>query len=71
MQLKTSQTIRLARLFKGAVYKEDSGRLVLPVPKTPDLAGTLVDFLRQLIPPALAGTGPTGRVPIPPCGAPA
>jgi hypothetical protein len=23
----------------------------LPIPKTPDLAGTLVDLLRQLIPP--------------------
>jgi transcription-repair coupling factor (superfamily II helicase) len=52
VQLKTSQTIRLTRLFKGAVYKEEIGQLQLPIPKTPDLAGTLVDFLRQLIPPA-------------------
>jgi len=56
VQLKTSQTIRLARLFKGAVYKPDTGRLVLPVPKTPDLAATMVDFLRQLLPPADGGT---------------
>ncbi|MDQ3462171.1 MAG: transcription-repair coupling factor, partial [Actinomycetota bacterium] len=41
--LKQSQQIRLTRLFRGAVYKEDQGLLVLPVPKTPDLAGTLVD----------------------------
>ncbi len=50
--LKTSQTIRLARLFKGAVYKEDLHQLVLPIPNTPDLAGTLVDSLRRLVPPA-------------------
>jgi len=50
--LKASQTIRLGRLFKGAVYKEDQGLVIFPIPKTPDLAGTLVDFLRQLIPPA-------------------
>ncbi|MCU1355270.1 MAG: mfd [Acidimicrobiales bacterium] len=49
--LKTSQTIRLARLFKGAVYKEGPEQLMMPIPKTPDLAGTLVTFLRQLIPP--------------------
>jgi transcription-repair coupling factor (superfamily II helicase) len=51
LALRTSQIIRLARLFTGAVYKEDTGQLVLPVPKTPDLAGTLVDLLRQLVPP--------------------
>ena len=50
--LKASQTIRLARLFKGAVYKEEQGQVIFPIPKTPDLAGTLVDLLRQLVPPA-------------------
>jgi transcription-repair coupling factor (superfamily II helicase) len=49
--LKTSQQIRLSRLFKGAVYKEAVEQLMLPIPKTPDLAGTLVDLLHQLIPP--------------------
>ncbi|MCU1452636.1 MAG: mfd, partial [Acidimicrobiales bacterium] len=48
--LKASQTVRLARLFKGAVAKPDQEQLVLPVPKTPELAGTLVDLLRQLVP---------------------
>ena len=52
MELKASQQLRLQRLFKGAIYKEDQGLLVLPVPKTPDLAGTLVDLLRQLVPAA-------------------
>ena len=31
--LRTSQTMRLHRLFKGAVYKEGVKQLVLPVPK--------------------------------------
>ena len=48
--LLTSQTIRLARLFKGAVYKEEQGQVIFPIPKTPDLAGTIVDLLRQLVP---------------------
>lgn len=51
LPLRTSQTIRLARLFKGAVYKEDAAQVVFPIPKTPDLAGTIVDLLRQLVPP--------------------
>ena len=50
--LKTSQQVRLQRLFKGAVYKEQVDQLMLPIPKTPDLAGTLVDLLRNLLPPA-------------------
>ncbi|MEZ5182654.1 MAG: TRCF domain-containing protein [Acidimicrobiales bacterium] len=50
--LKASQQIRLARLFKGAVYKEGVEQLQLPIPKTPDLAGTLAQFLRDLVPPA-------------------
>ncbi|QXC61013.1 transcription-repair coupling factor [Aquihabitans sp. G128] len=51
LHLKTSQTIRLERLFKGAVYKEEQGQVIFPIPKTPDLAGTIVDLLRQLVPP--------------------
>ncbi|MGI8710194.1 MAG: transcription-repair coupling factor [Acidimicrobiales bacterium] len=52
LRLKASQTVRLGRLFRGAVYKEAVEQLMLPIPKTPDLAGTLVDLLRQLVPPA-------------------
>jgi len=52
IQLKASQQVRLGRLFRGAVYKEAAGQLLLPIGKTPDLAGTLVDFLHQLLPPA-------------------
>ncbi|MGI8755837.1 MAG: transcription-repair coupling factor [Acidimicrobiales bacterium] len=52
IQLKASQQVRLGRLFRGAVYKEAAGMLLLPIGKTPDLAGTLVAFLHQLLPPA-------------------
>lgn len=54
MKLKVSQTIRLGRLFKGAVYKEDQGLVVLPIPTSADLAGALVHLLRQLAPPDAA-----------------
>lgn len=50
--MRTSQVMRLNRLFRGAVYKEDQELVVLPVPRTPDLAGTMVTLLRQLVPPA-------------------
>ncbi len=52
LTLKASQQIRLTRLFRGAVYKDGIDQLMLPIPKTPDLAGTLVTLLRQLIPPS-------------------
>jgi len=52
--LRTSQVMRLHRLFKGSVYKEDREQLVLPVPRTPAIAATMVDLLRQLVPPAEA-----------------
>ena len=51
LHLKTSQSIRLARLFKGSVYKEDQGQVIFPIAKTPDLAGTVVELLRTLVPP--------------------
>jgi transcription-repair coupling factor (superfamily II helicase) len=54
LTLRTSETMRLQRLFKGAVYKEGPKQIVLPVPRTPDLPRTLVASLRQLLPPEVA-----------------
>ena len=51
LHLKASQSIRLNRLFKGSVYKEGAGQVIFPITKTPDLAGTVVDLLRTLVPP--------------------
>jgi transcription-repair coupling factor (superfamily II helicase) len=50
LALRTSQVMRLNRLFKGAVYKEESELVVLPIPRSPDLAATLLDLLRKLVP---------------------
>ncbi|MBV8161352.1 MAG: transcription-repair coupling factor [Acidimicrobiia bacterium] len=53
LALATSRRIRLQRLYKDAVYKEDLEQLVLPLPR--GTAGTapapyLVDVLRELVP---------------------
>jgi transcription-repair coupling factor (superfamily II helicase) len=54
MHLKTSQAMRLKRLFRDAVYKDDLGEVFLPVKKPSKDAGNLVEglivFLRDLIP---------------------
>ncbi len=50
VQLRTSQVMRLQRLAKGAIYKEDTGLVVLPLAATDELVTLLVDRLRELIP---------------------
>ena len=61
--LKASEQVRLGRLWPHAVYKEDQGQLVGPLPKGVDPALALVDLLRALVPPpATAGRCP-GRPP--------
>jgi transcription-repair coupling factor (superfamily II helicase) len=61
LALRTSQQIRLQRLAHDAVFKEDQGQLVVPVPRGPEPAAFLVDLLARLVPaddPALASTSP-------------
>ncbi|HEV3352101.1 MAG TPA: transcription-repair coupling factor [Acidimicrobiales bacterium] len=48
--LPTSRRIRLQRLYKEAVYKEDLEQLVLPLPRGTDPAPYLVEVLRELVP---------------------
>jgi hypothetical protein len=48
--LKTSARIRLQRLWPKAIYKEDIGQIVLPLPKGADPAETLAGLLAELIP---------------------
>jgi transcription-repair coupling factor (superfamily II helicase) len=62
LELRTSQRMRLSRLVKAGVYKEGTQQLVLPIPKTPDLAGTVVYLLRQLVPPEPAKADPDREV---------
>jgi len=58
LRLKTSQTMRLARLAKGAVYKEDLAQVVVPLRPGTDAAPVLVDLLRQLVDQQVASTPP-------------
>jgi len=50
IELKLSATMRLKRLAKGALYKEEQRQLVVPIPKRTDPADHLVGFLEELIP---------------------
>jgi transcription-repair coupling factor (superfamily II helicase) len=49
--LKTSATIRLRRLARDAVYKEEQGQLVVPLKRGVNAADQLVSLLADLIPP--------------------
>ena len=51
LELKTSQRVRLTRMAPKAVYKEEIGQLVLPLPKTTDPAEHLTVLLGELAPP--------------------
>ena len=51
LSLKASQRVRLSRIAPKAVFKEDSGQLVLPLPRGSDPAGDLAALLAQLAPP--------------------
>ncbi len=51
LQLKASQRVRLSRLVPKAVFKEDIGQLVIPLPRGSDPAVDLVALLAQLAPP--------------------
>ncbi|MDQ1446468.1 MAG: hypothetical protein QOI20_2932 [Acidimicrobiaceae bacterium] len=50
LTLKTSQTIRLARLFPKAIYKEDIGQIVVPVPPRTQPTDYLLAFLDAIVP---------------------
>jgi transcription-repair coupling factor (superfamily II helicase) len=50
LDLKVSASMRLKRLSKGAIHKEDLRQLVVPIPRGADPAAFLVGFLPELIP---------------------
>jgi transcription-repair coupling factor (superfamily II helicase) len=50
LALAASRRIRLQRLHPKAVYKEDLGQLVLPLPRGTDPAPAIVELLRELVP---------------------
>jgi len=50
VELKMSETMRLKRIARDAIYKEDQHQLVVPLKKGVDAATQLVAFLRELVP---------------------
>jgi transcription-repair coupling factor (superfamily II helicase) len=50
LKLKVSQQMRLSRLYRGAVYKEDLAQLQVPVRKGAPLVDAIVNVLRELVP---------------------
>jgi transcription-repair coupling factor (superfamily II helicase) len=57
LELKLSQTTRLRRLARDAIYKEDARQLVVPIPRRTEPAGFLVGFLRDLVPEDVTPAG--------------
>ena len=55
--LPASKVIRLRRLYKDTVYKEEIGQLQIPVKSASDSAATVLLALRELIPEDVAAAG--------------
>jgi len=51
--LKTSEEMRLRRLARDSIYKDEIKQLVVPIKRGVDPATFLVGFLRELVPPPL------------------
>ncbi len=49
ISLKASQRVRLTRLVPKAIYKEDIGQLVVPLPRGAEPAGDLTELLATLV----------------------
>ncbi len=50
LALRTSATVRLRRLSRSAVYKEEPRQLIVPLAKGVDPAAAIVTLLRELVP---------------------
>jgi transcription-repair coupling factor (superfamily II helicase) len=50
LTLRASQTIRVQRLYPKAVYKEDLGQVVLPLPRGANAADHVRKFLAEVVP---------------------
>jgi transcription-repair coupling factor (superfamily II helicase) len=50
LSLRTSATIRLRRVARDAVYKEELRQLVVPLPRGSDVATVLRELLTELVP---------------------
>jgi transcription-repair coupling factor (superfamily II helicase) len=54
LALKTSARVRLQRLAPKAIYKEEAGQIVLPLPRGVDAAEHLAAFLAAMVPAGAA-----------------
>jgi hypothetical protein len=50
LSLRTSATIRLRRVARDAVYKEELHQLVVPLPRGADVVTVLRELLTELVP---------------------
>ncbi len=50
LELKTSQSLRLARLYKGSIYKEDAQQLLVPLKAASTAADALIELLTTIVP---------------------
>jgi hypothetical protein len=50
--MKVSDTMRLSRLAKDAIYKDTLQQLIVPVPRTREPVDFLLEFLSRLFPTA-------------------
>jgi transcription-repair coupling factor (superfamily II helicase) len=55
--LAASKVVRLRRLYKDTVYKEEIGQLQLPIKRATDSAATVILALQELIPEPVADAG--------------
>ena len=60
LPLKTSQAMKVQRLFKGAVVKADIEQVQLPLAKASTAAAVLVEALGSIVPASEAAPEPTG-----------
>jgi transcription-repair coupling factor (superfamily II helicase) len=60
LELRVSETMRLRRLARDAIYKVDQQQLVVPLKRTPDPATQLVDLLNRLLTPQDQPVGSPG-----------
>jgi transcription-repair coupling factor (superfamily II helicase) len=56
LELKASQRVRLSRMAPKAVFKEEIGQLVLPLPRGSDPAADLSALLGELAPPVASAS---------------
>jgi transcription-repair coupling factor (superfamily II helicase) len=61
LSLKASTQVGLRRRHPGAVYKEDLGQVVVPLPGGVDVPEALVELLGELVPPGTAAGAGDGR----------